>query len=337
MAAYFDIGPDRIAIKPLAFLKPVGIALILLFVLMPVMIILIAYRNNLGDIEPGNFVVALFMLPLILACIPLLIRSGRIILFDRISQSISTQTLGRKRELMRFDEAGDILLTSSFGWHYRLKSKQDRYGKGYRLSPFFQEGDKDKKEFEERLLPAIRAMLQSQPQAAPVVDYALLDTGLLQWYKEYRDGYRLNAVQNRKRFLPALIILPLILLYFWFRVATQAQPSDTERHFSLILILPLLLVLAMVTKRIYFDPQSRQIIVYRLGIAMARYRKDAFTGFTIVRKTHNGLYDGTDVRMKFRKPGSSREQELTLETFNKTTPIESFLQETEWVLRRLGS
>jgi len=331
MAAYFNIGEDRIIIKPLAFLMPVGIALILMLVLTPVMITLIAYRNHPGDIRLENFASAIIILPLILACIPLLVLSRRTLIFDRISQTIFTQTLGRKRTLMRFDEAGEIVLMTAVGLYYRLKSKGDHYGKGYRISPYFQGQDKDKDTFDNTLLPAIKAMLQERP-AVPATDYALQDASLLQWYEQYREGYRLKTGKARKQYLPALILLLAALLYFWFRSSFQAVPADAERPYTIILIFPFLLVLAAFTKRICFDPFTRQIIVYRLGFVMARYSRDAFSGFNIVRKTYNGLYNGTDVRLKFRKTGSSREQELTLETFNKTVPIEAFLKETEWVL-----
>ncbi|WP_118952291.1 hypothetical protein [Taibaiella helva] len=331
MAVFFQVGPDRISIRPLAFLKPVSIVLIVMLVLMPFVIILLAHQGDPGQLSYKDLAAALIMLPLILACIPLLVLSRRTLIFDRISQTIFTQTLGRKRTLMRFDEAGEIVLMTAIGLYYRLKSKGDRYGKGYRISPYFQGQDKDKDTFDNTLLPAIKAMLQERP-AVPATDYALQDAGLLQWYEQCREGYRLKTGKARKQYLPALILLLAALLYFWYRRYFQAVPADAERPYTIILIFPFLLVLAAFTKRICFDSSTRQIIVYRLGFAMARYSRDAFSGFNIVRKTYNGLYNGTDVRLKFRKAGSSREQELTLETFNKTVPIEAFLKETEWVL-----
>ncbi|WP_118975435.1 hypothetical protein [Taibaiella koreensis] len=334
MAAYFKTGPDKISIKPLAFLMPVGIVLmVLLLLLMPLVIILFAFRADLSQITYKNLAPGILMLPLLLACIPLLLLSRRTITFDLINQTISQRTLGRGRSLMRFDEAGEIVLMTSVGLYYRLKSKRDRYGKGYRISPYFNGQDKGKTVFDEELLPAIRAMLKAQP-ATPAVDYALQDAGMLQWFEAFKDGYRLRPGHSRRQYLPGLIILLLALLYFWFRVFTQAMPSDTEHRFSIILIFPLLLLLATFSKRIYFDPSKRQIVVYRFGIITAHYNRGDFTGFNIVRKTYNGLYNGTDVRLKFRKAGNNKEQELTLETFKKTVPIADFLKEAEWVLNR---
>ena len=134
---FFSIDNNQVVIRPLRFLKFVGIALLLLFILLPVVMMLIAFKGDFGQLEPGSFAAFLIMAPLMLACLPLFNYSRRQVIFDGNSRTIVRKTIFGKKILMGFDQVAGIVLQSMPSLAYYLKNKEDRYGKGILVSPFF--------------------------------------------------------------------------------------------------------------------------------------------------------------------------------------------------------
>jgi hypothetical protein len=339
MASYYHIERERITIKPLAFLRPIGIALALLFLLMPITIMLIMVNGHARDIEPKYFLNYVAVLPFLLGCIPFFTYSRRQIIFDGADHTIYLKTIFGRKNLMAFNQVASIQWVTRFGIAYYLRSTEDRYGKGYRISPSFsKETDKDKLEYDSAVLPAIWKLVKAQVTAdtSPTADKILFDAGQLTYYKTHTDGYQLNPMGASRNWW-VLIIIGAIAGYTWYHLLSKPILTDSDKQISVIILIPVSLAVLTITKRVVFDIAQQKIKLYRLGFVFTTYPIETFAGFNIVRKTYNGMYNGTDVRLKFTKPGSKTERELTLADFGKTNPIENFIDETEYVLGKLKS
>lgn len=323
MAKYYAEDKDRMVIRPLAFLLPIGIAFLVLLLLLPVMTIFIMLKGQVQEIEAKNFASYILLLPLFIASIPLFTYSRRQVVFEKNERKVYLQTIFGRKSLMAFEEMDEITLKATFGMAYYLKSKADRYGKGYRISPsFINPNDASKKEYDEVLLSRIQEFRALQP-AAPIVSNPakiLLQTGLLNFYNTHTDGYVLkpNGIWSA---IPSFVLFLIFASIGWYTI-------------PFLPLIPLGFFLATVSRRIIFDVGRKSIKLYLFGLPLITHPLSGFTGFSIVRKTHNGIYNGTDIRMKFVKDGSKTEKELTLKGFGKTNPIEPFLDETEFVLEK---
>jgi len=335
MGRFYSIDNDKVTVRPLLFLNSVGIALLLFFLIMPLVTWMIMLKGDIAQFEIKDLAVYLIILPLMLACIPLFILSRKRVIFDGGSRSVVIATVFRRRILMGLDDIAEITLQPALGLAYYLKHKGDRYGKGIRVSPFFT-GSKHNKErqlFEQEVLPVISGLIRNNPAAkiaGSIPEH--FNTGALSYYRKHFDGYSLKP--SARKYMPGLIVLGLLAVFGWYRFITTSALSATDKQLAYIPSFLLLILAAVCTKRIVFDKAGQKVKVYRFGVALTTYSLDDFKGFNIVRKTHNGVYNGTDVRMTFGKDGNRRTRELTLEDFNKTTPIESFLRETEFVIGR---
>lgn len=336
MAKYYTIDKSRVIIKPLAFIAPIGWALIALLLVTPITIVLISIKGHVHEIVPKNFAYYFMTLPFLLACIPLFTYSKRQIIFDAYEQTIFRKTIFGQKALMTFANTADIVCQTTFGLVYFIKSKDDRYGKGYRVSPSFSgEKDKEKTIFDNTVLPEIYKLLSSAPATpAPANNKILFDAGHFSYYETIPACYRLKPASILK-FLPLIILFGLAIFYYWYQTFTKIAATDSDKQVSLFLLIPIILSLLTITKRVVFDTAQAKIKVYRLGFVFITYPITNFAGFNIVRKTYNGLYSGTDIRLKFIKPGSKHERELTLIDFNKTNPVEPFINETEFIIAKM--
>lgn len=338
MAKYYTINKSNIIIKPLAFMAPIGWAFVAMLLLTPISFMLIMVKGHLQQIEPKYFATYFMILPFLMACIPLFTYSRRQIIFDAYQQTIYLKTIFGQKALMTFANVAEIKSQTTFGMVYFMKSKDDRYGKGYRISPSFSgEKDKDKLAYDSTVLPEIYKLLSSAP--ATIVannNKILLDAGHLSYYENTPAGYLLKPASMLK-FLPLIILFGLAIFYYWYQTFTKIAATDSDKQVSVFLLIPVILSLLTISKRVVFDTGLSKIKVYRLGFVFITYTITDFAGFNIVRKTYNGLYSGTDVRLKFIKPGSKQQRELTLIDFNKTNPVEPFINETEFVIAKMES
>jgi len=333
MSRYYQINTDSIVIKPLAFLIPVGFTVVAILLVLPLSIILMLVKGHIEDIEIKYFASYLFMLPLLLGCIPFFTYGKQQIIFDGKSQSIFKQTVFKKHLLMRFDEVASITFAIRLGLAYYIKSIDDRYGKGFRISPSFTgEQDKAKVYFDETLLPEIWVIIQKGQVEIQPSEAAPVNPDQMTFYVRHHQTFELKKGSILKLLLP-LLLFAIFAGYFWFNLLTKVAPSDSDKRLSVFVLIPILYFLLSATKRIVFDLGSKKIKVYRLGLLFKSYNVSNFDGFNIVRKTYNGAYSGTDLRLKFKAKSSVTE--LTLGDFGKTNPIESMITETEYILKTM--
>lgn len=336
MAKYYTKEKERIVIRPLAFLVPIGIAFIIMLLLLTLMTLLIMLKGQIQEIEAKDLGSYILLLPLIIACIPFFTYSRRKVVFEQNDKMVYLYTLFGKKRLMSFDEMGDITMIANFGMAYYLKSKADRYGKGYRISPsFLKANDQSKREFDEVLLPAISEMKKTS--TGPVVSdqkKLSLQAGVLSFYHSHNEGYVLGPQGGKWKYLPIAVVFLLFSSIGWYPLISGAGWPEKDQFFVFMPLIPLGLGIAMISRRVVFDVKRKNVRLYHFGLPLITYPISRFAGFSIVRKTHNGAYSGTDVRMKFVKEGSKEPKELTLTGFGKTNPIEPFLDETEFVLEK---
>jgi hypothetical protein len=334
MAKSYQISNEQIVTRPLAFLAPIGIVFVIFLLLLPLMIMMLSVEGNIDNLNASDWKGFVIILPFVLACTPFFTYSRRRVIFNAADHTIYRQTIFGRKALLQFNEVADIVLKAGIGQSYYIKSLADRYGQGYRISSSFSgEKDKDKREFDEVVLPAIRRLLLQQPAANRVHhSKVLLEGGVLEYYEDHSQGYLLKP-GGLLKLLPGLILLGLGACYGWYSVLMN--PGDNKALAVGVSVGFTFMVFAF-TKRLIFDVTARQVIVYHLGFPVSRYPLANFDGFNIVRKTYNGLYSGTDVRLKFKKPDSPSVSEVTLADFNKTNPIEPFINETEFVLNKTG-
>jgi hypothetical protein len=340
VAAYYQIDRDKIIIRPLSFLAPIGIAIVTMLLLFPLAIILIMVGGHLQQIEPKSFGSYILVLPLLLACIPLFTYSRRQLIFDADEQNIYLKKASGKKTLMAFNQVDSINWVARFGIAYYMRSKKDKYGKGYRISPSFSnEKDKDKLQFDQVVLPAIWKILASKTVATSPENAetrkVLFDAGQLNYYQTQPEGYILKPMKTT-RYLVVLFLFGLFALYTWYQLLFKPMLTGNDKEMAIFALIPLFACALTITKRVVFNVEEQKIKLYRLGFVNATYPISTFAGFNIVRKTYNGMYNGTDVRLKFTKPGSKQERELILADFNKTNPIEEFLDETEFILKKVA-
>ena len=337
MAKYYANDKDRMVIRPLAFLQPIGIAFLVLLLLLPLMTIFILLKGHIQDMETKNLASYILLLPLFIASIPLFTYSRRQVIFDKNERMVFLQTIFGKKPLMAFEEMADVSLKATFGMAYYLNSKADRYGKGHRISPAFMNAkDPAKKEYEEVLLPEIRQFRVVQSATSILSDPAkiALQTGILNFYDTHADGYVLKP-NSIKAALPSFVLFLFFAAVGWYSILFGNGWPEKGQFIPFLPFIPLGFFLATLSRRVIFDVQRKSVRLYLFGLPIVTHPLPGFTGFSIVRKTHNGIYNGTDIRMKFRKDGKKEDKELTLKSFGKTNPVEPFLDETEFVLGKL--
>lgn len=321
----YTIEQNRISVRPLAFLLPVGIAFMALLALMPVTIALMAGTG----FTARSLASYILVLPLIAACLPLLFYSRRQVIFDNHAKMIYRKTIWGTRALLPFSEVADIIPETRFGIAYYIKPRTDYYGRGLLLSPPFTSAtDKAKQSFDSTALPAIRPMLASATATAPDNTRMMHEAGVLQYYTACPDGYRL-LLPGFSKFIPVVIFSVLLAFTAYGLLSGQSRTG-----YMIFICLGFLVTLASATRRVVFLTGAQIVRLSFFSIPMGTYRLSDFAGFQVVRKTHNGIYNGTDVRMTFTRAGSRRKKELTLRTFRKTAPIESFITETAFVSGR---
>jgi hypothetical protein len=336
MAKFYVNDKDRMVIRPLAFLLPIGIAFLVLLLLLPLMTMLIMLKGQVQEIEAKNFASYILLLPLIIASIPLFTYSRRQVVFEKNERKVYLQTIFGRKPLMAFEEMGDVDLKATFGMAYYLKSKADRYGKGYRISPsFINVNDASKKEYDEVLLPEIYKFRALQSTATIVSDPAKisLQAGMLNFYNTHADGYVLkpNGIWSA---IPSFALFLVFAGATWYSIIFGKGWPEKDQFIPFLPLIPLGFFLATISRRVIFDVNRKSVRLYLFGLPLITYLISGFRGFSIVRKTHNGIYNGTDVRMKFVKDGKKEEKELTLKGFGKTNPVEPFLDETDFVLEK---
>jgi hypothetical protein len=225
--------------------------------------------------------------------------------------------------------------------HYRIARKTDPFAKGISILENIDINDPKLRDMQLHDLPALRAAVSDTgpnatsppraPQAAitPVIDPYVHHQTALVYLKESPECYSFYDW----RIFSTLCWLGFLWLGLWFGWQTvQNGVHESSDVYVPLVLIPLFLWLSFSNTNYFrFDNQRRVIYrAYIFGLLAKEFSYDDFVTFETVRRTHNGIYVGTDLSMSFRD-GSS----LAVTTYYNTKKIDALTREIVSVLRSL--
>ena len=333
----YTIENNKIVLYPSHFLTPVF--LILYIVLMITAVIILTNAGG-GAISTAALIKSISILAVVCALfllLPAAIFSTRKIIFDAGTQAIYRQGLTGRKNIMAFTDAADILKRNAVNTNgFFLVKKGDRYGKGIFLSPAH---FKKINAFETDVLPEINKMLLN---ATPARTPATADSrhggntiafaqGQFNYYTLRDSKYFVKGKGAVRYGISLLIVLILAGIFIWLFAADRVT-DDSDSIYRYILLLPIIFLSAMLSKRVYFDAATKEFVVKYFGLTFEKEALEKFTNFLVTRKTHNGMHSGTDVRLKFSTANNKEKRSSHLYDFKKTKNIEGFMEETQYIM-----
>lgn len=260
--------------------------------------------------------------------IPMLIFAKSHISFNLITSEVSRKGIFGGTRLMHFDEIDSIVhknMATQMG--YFISIKGDKFGKGVFLHPAVPQ-------FVIEVLPALQNAISGSVSAVTEknVDLAI---GNFQYYTFKDEKYHVHTNPFRQFGLGLAVVAVFFCatVYYYF---TGNSASGDDMKYMVISFCVLSLLVGLCSKQAHFDTQSKQLVFKFYGITFKKYSLSAFRNFSITRSTTNGMYNGTDVKLLFKKADGSMQQSLELRDFGKTKGIERFIDETEHVINKIG-
>lgn len=259
--------------------------------------------------------------------LPALIVAKNQIVFDlRKSEIIQKGLFGRKKPI-RFNEVSSVVNKNrGIQVGYFIELKEDPYGKGIFLH-------QDTNEFKTVVLPAIENAIFSKAVFTPERK-AEITSGKFEYYT-FKDGkYHIHTNPFRK-FAVGLVVVSLIFLATVYYYFYGSAGDKVDMKYMFISFGVLLIVAGLCSKKGYFDPKQKELVFKFYGIAFSRYSLSEFYNFSITRNTTNGMYNGTDVKLLFKKADGKIKESLELRDFGKTKGIERFIDETKHIVEKI--
>lgn len=313
---------DRIILQPNLILNAFGILFLLVFIGLGI------YTQNelLSNSRTLTFYFIIF------GSVPLLffLLARNQIIFDRIDQKLYVRLFGLFTiRSVPFDNIAAVNAVYLYGtaFNFQVFKKTDRHGKGIRISSGYgKETDKNAIAFTEEVFPLIEDFLKDvfttepAPEAITTFEYYTLDQGV--YTLKFRAA--INAVLG--------VTLVIWSVYSFF--STNALSLNNPLLITFIPFIFGLLILIGANNKIIFDTNSRTILKTTMGgIKKKEYPFSAYLGFSIIRKTTNFIYSGTDAGIKIDTQDGNHKV-LVLKAFNRTKKIERFILETETILHK---
>ncbi|MEG0851193.1 MAG: hypothetical protein RSH24_15110 [Flavobacterium sp.] len=263
---------------------------------------------------------AIFLIP------GLMVTKTQIVFDLRKSEIIQKGLFGSKKPI-RFNEV-DSIINKNIGTQmgYFIELKEDRYGKGIFLH-------QNTDEFRTQVLPEIEHKVFSKTTFTPERK-AEIASGKFEYYTFKDSKYHVHTNPFRQ-FGLGLIAVSLFFLatvyYYFFENSTDKK----EIQYMLMSLGVLLILIGLCSKKAYFDPKNKELIFKFYGIAFTKYALSDFHNFSITRNTTNGMYNGTDVKLLFKKPDVKIKESFELRDFGKTKGIERFIDETRHIIEKI--
>lgn len=257
------------------------------------------------------------------------------IVFSVADQTVYSQTpLGRKR-LMAFVDVGIVkpYSTSLGGTYFGLYRRSNLYERSpVRVSPIFPNrtaGRAAYRDFETNDLPRIQAILQKNGKPVLPVDAALNEEALV-FYAQEGDRYVLKSTYSRdtkKTRASAFLLIGAAVILL--------TPSLRLPYFNMAIGLGLggLIAGFLLTEKKYIQ-RGLFVSVFWNDLFRSEYPLRQFSRFQITHLRVNMMKAGTNVNIVFRQ-GSSQ-KEVLLSHVRKTETIDALIQETTYVLTKMG-
>ncbi len=260
---------------------------------------------------------------MIMFSIPVLYVIKAQIIFDNKSSEIFKKGLFFKKKIMNFDDVHSIELSNLATISgYFIKEKGDKFGRG-----IFLQGQSDK--FQKDVLPAIHAIVFKKSAVAPEKSQTVF-SGNFKYFTFSDNKYYVNP-NAFKKYKWGFFIFSFIFLGFLYSFLTN-ELDESEVKFIYFSLIPLLIFIGLFSKRTYFDLHSNELTFKFFGVKISKFSLSDFHNFSIIRKTTNGVYNGTMIKLLFRKDNGQVKESYELWNFNKTQGIEDFITETRYII-----
>ncbi|BAV04368.1 hypothetical protein SAMN05421788_11095 [Filimonas lacunae] len=324
----WKIEPDRIVIHPNGLFFILGGLLALVYAG-----IFIAYRG-IGQQNPiGSGTFALF---LALIVVVFIMGGFTYIEFNRNTSTMRKMWLGFiPVTSIAFEKlhAVNIVTKSAGGYNYRIFSKSNKFGRGTAISSgYSKDSDKNAVAFSSEVIPLIHSYLDAADplpaaQTTTITDY--------QYFTIEEGGlYKLKINKARVALLGLVFVAIGMYAFTGAGFVKDLNPIGKALVTFGPVILGLLVIAAAFTT-VTFNTTTRTVERKSpIGINSMKLGFEQYINFQTVRKSYNGIYQGTDVILYFQKEaGSDKTKSLLLSTFRNTQKIERLMLEVESLLK----
>jgi hypothetical protein len=321
----WKLEPDRVTIYPYGLCYILSAVLAVLF--SGLLFVYLKYQNSsLNDAFPLVFI--LLLIVVLFWCF-----AGTSIEFDNISGTMRKKLMGfLPITSIPFSKLQGISPVSNLygSYKYRLFRKDAKYGKGILVSSAYTKNeDPNAISFVEEAATTIHQYLDAY--VLPT-DYISAPITTYKYFAEQGDKFLL------KKNKIGSTILGLILLGVGIHELMPGAWLGNELAIGRIFMLAFLIVgggaifLAGYTQ-VTFDVIHRTLERKSpIGLGNRIYSFDDFNGIQTIRRSMNFIYSGTDVQLFFLQRGTDKEEAIVLQSFNKSSNVERFIQEVNSIM-----
>ena len=212
-------------------------------------------------------------------------------------------------------------------FNYRIYRTDELYGKGCRISGGYgKETNKNAIALLREVFPVIEQYLS---EVHPVQSAVPAGITTYRFYT-FDQGSYIVKVPYTSYLINSTLFLACGI-YIYIRQVNFGNYSPAFLAF--VLVSAGIILLLATTKKTVLDVPAKKIkISYLAGINRKEYHFNDFQGFSILRRTVNFVYAGTDVRVKFKSQNPNKVNMVLLHTVKKPKDIEQFIKETESLL-----
>ncbi|MFB6456254.1 hypothetical protein ACE38W_13360 [Chitinophaga sp. Hz27] len=324
----WQIAADRILLYPVRVYKPLAIGMAVLFLALWYFMVMTAPELQHGTTAIKGYIFIAFASAL------LYFMGGTTVVFDNTKKRMYKMIGGIiATGGIPFDEIAAIQdVLGTHGLVFRAFKKSDRHGKGITISSYYGSWkSKDANQFNEEVLPKVGEMIFGKTEERIVNTYVPISD-----FTFYEEKNNLFVMKQKRITLVAFLLLSLVWCYYAVKKEGTISFDNAFQYWA-FLLLPFILTLACLMGLLTnyaFDKHNKKIIrSYIGGLYKKESNYDDFVRFTIIRKTTNFIYSGTEVRMELRHPTQKDKlMYVTMRRFSGTGKIQRFLEETHNIL-----
>lgn len=233
------------------------------------------------------------------------------VIFDADARKVFAKSLFGYKELLDFDDIAEVAQVEEtnkccgYGgydtFYYKIATKDDRFGKGIRLTASFTKRDMD--QFEKEELPALLAFFErarvavgaapaeAEPEGEGVP--AARPSRLPENTRHYRRDGAVYTLYSRTR--PCVLILVSLASV----VLLLTSPTRDARLFWCLVVGACFVIAFFAQTRLVFDTAARTItLVSGFGLLKKVYSFDHFDGLAVSRQVVNFIPVGTYLHLK---------------------------------------